>query len=678
MINAFGDIETTVEEKYPHLEWLVPLLLCTILWAQLLLTGRQLSQTADEATHLYSGYRYLKCGDLTISPEHPPFAKAIAASVMLAMKTPVDCGATSENGLNQAFASAKWFYMNDWPKILPRARAAISVFTVGLCLLVWILARRLFGFATAVAACLIILFEPNVLAFGSLVMTDVPVTCMLLLAVLGFYLWAEHRQASFLVLTGVAVGLALLTKISGVAVVPILGVLGIVDAFTSEDKAQRWQRLFRNLAACALIYGFAFAIVWAVYGTGVSGLSGETDLPPAAAAAISGSVRVMLLMQKCHLLPPAYVRAVAIALMIPGSGSVAFVAGKVYPHAPWFATLFNFVIRNTASMLVMLLAATGGMLLAPRNSFRERLFVLIPPALYLAMCVYAGSNLGMRYLVPVLPFLVILVAHGCLELTRRVSWFKYALVFLIVAHAASSLWTYPNYLSYANELWGGPKAAYKYLPWVDIGQAYPEARAYLQQHPSENCWMITGWQWDPAVYGVPCKTTGLYLSNTIPARVRGRVIVSSTLVDDVRLPEGTIATAFKGTRPVDSIGGSALLVYEGDFDTRANASIGERNLAAAASIAGQTPAALEHEEKAVRLAPGSPIAHADLCSVLARDRVDLALQECTTARNLLAADPLSEEEGRQRYLHEIDAGLTSLHKRYKLIYGDNAVGAGGR
>jgi len=39
---------------------------------------------------------------------------------------------------------------------------------------------------------------------GSLVMTDVPVTCMLLFAVLGFYLWVRHRSAPFLLLTALA------------------------------------------------------------------------------------------------------------------------------------------------------------------------------------------------------------------------------------------------------------------------------------------------------------------------------------------------------------------------------------------------------------------------------------------------------------------------------------------
>jgi len=156
------------------------------------------------------------------------------------------------------------------------------------------------------------------------------------------------------------------------------------------------------------------------------------------------------------------------------------------------------------------------------------------------------------------------------------------------------------------------------------------------------------------------------------------VIVSSTLIADVRLAEGLIAAPFKNATPKDHIGGSALLVYEGDFDTSANAAIAERNLAAKASAKGQMAEALEHENKAVELAPSSVIAHADLCILLARSRVDLALRECSTARNLLLHDPMQAEEGRTKYLRELSVGLDALHKRYRLVYGSDAVDVGSR
>ncbi len=460
-----GDQATHVLEKYPWLDWLIPAALCTVMLGQLLLSVRQLSQTADEATHLYSGYRSLKCGDFTVSPEHPPLAKAIAAAPLLPMNFAVDCAPFKGGELQQAFVCLNWLYSQNWPAALARARVAVSIFAVGLCLLIWITARRMFGLTTAVVASLLLIFEPNVLAYGALVLTDIPVTCMLLFAVLGFYLWVRHPTAPFLLLTALATGLTLLSKNSGMAVVPILGALAITDALTQPDgNRPRWKLALRNLLALALIGALALGIVWACYGILFAAHSPLQQLQQPRPPATSAFKRVVRL-----LLPQPYLDGFTSALTLSHQGSVAFVAGRIYLHAPWFSTPLNFLIRSTPAMLAMILAAAFGVALTIRQRRRERLFLLVPAALYLAVCIYASINVSVRYLLPMFPFLLIAVADGCVELARRVRWVSYALPCLLVLHAASSLHAYPNYLSYANDLWGGPSQAYKYESWLDLG-----------------------------------------------------------------------------------------------------------------------------------------------------------------------------------------------------------------
>ncbi len=677
----------SVLRKYQRYEWLIPAALCALLWGQLLFSSRQLSQTADEATHLYSGYRYLKCGDFTVSPEHPPLAKVVAAVPLLAMNLAVDCALFRGDNVQQAFASLNWLDSQNWPVALARARIAVSFFAIGLCLLVWMAARQMFGRTTAIVAGLLLIFEPNVLAYGSLVMTDVPVTCMMLFAVFGFYLWVRKRKAAFLLLTALATGLTLLAKHSGVVVVPILAMLAIADALRQSggqpDGARLKSRLaLLNLLAVALICGISAGIVWVGYKMpfATNAVASQLQGPRPAAASTSG--RVLLELEEHHLLPQAYLDGFASALALSDQGSVVFVAGNIYSHAPWFSTPFNFLIRSTAAMLAMILAAAFGVTLAFQRCRRELLFLLVPAVVYLAACIHASANVSVRYLLPMFPFLLIVVAAGCVELAGRVRWVKYALPCLIGLHAASSLHAYPNYLSYASDLWGGPEQAYEYEPWLDLGQAYPEARVYLQQHPAQNCWFITGWHWDPALYGVPCQSSGLYLLHAIPPRVHGTFIVSSTLLTDVRLMEGELAAAFKNATPKDRIGGSALLVYEGDFDTSLNAAVAERNLATYAASSGQPSAALEHGKKAVDLAPASALAHANLCMLLASTRVDSALQECHIARNLLLHDPLRHEQIRTYYLESLESSLMALMSKYRMVYGHepeilpSATGAG--
>jgi len=664
------DLETNGLQKYRRSEWLIPALLCAVMLGELLLSSSQLSQTADEATHLYAGYRYLKCGDLTVSAEHPPLAKVVAATPLVPMNFAVDCAPFKGDSLHQAFASLNWLYTQDWPSALVRARAAISVFAVGLCVLVWISARRMFDLATAIVASLLLVFEPNVLAYGSLVLTDVPVTCMLLLAVLGFYLWVKHRTVPFFLLTAVATGLTLLTKHSGVVVIPILGALAITDALTQSDgRRPKWQVALRNVLTVALVCALAASIVWAGYGMRFAAYPRAPvfEEPRSATTSITG--RVLLELEEHHLLPQAYLQGFTEALRISGQTSVAFVAGKVYPSAPWFSTPFNFLIRSTFGLLAMIMAAVFGMTITLRQQRRERLFLLIPAAVYLAVCLHASHNVGIRYLLPMLPFVLIAVAAGCVELAKRARWVNYALPCFIVLHAASSLHAYPNYLSYANDLWGGPARAYKYVSWLDMGQAYPQAKAYLERHPAADCWFIVAWQWDPRIYDVPCQSFGLYLPNEIPPHVHGTIIVSSTLVTDVRIADAEIATAFHHATPKDRIGGSALLVYEGDFDTSLDAAAGEGGLAMRAFSTADSSAALEHGNKAVHLAPESPLVHANLCNLLAPTQVEAALKECYVARNLLLNDPLRHEQSRKERLELVQSAIVALRSNYRAAYG---------
>ena len=60
--------------------------LLALIVAQIVLSTRQESQTFDESDHLYAGYEYWEHGDFgCVNPEHPPFAKLVAAAGLLTL-----------------------------------------------------------------------------------------------------------------------------------------------------------------------------------------------------------------------------------------------------------------------------------------------------------------------------------------------------------------------------------------------------------------------------------------------------------------------------------------------------------------------------------------------------------------------------------------------------------------
>ena len=94
--SAFPNAFLSALQKHPSLEWLLPLALCLILLAQMLFSVQRMSQHADKATHLYAGYRALKCGDYTFGREHPPLAKMLAATPLLWSNILLDCSQREE------------------------------------------------------------------------------------------------------------------------------------------------------------------------------------------------------------------------------------------------------------------------------------------------------------------------------------------------------------------------------------------------------------------------------------------------------------------------------------------------------------------------------------------------------------------------------------------------------
>lgn len=123
MINAVRNFI----QKHPRAEWLIPSAFCLVLLAQVLFSVQQMSQHADEATHLYAGYRALKCADYTFGREHPPLAKMLVAIPLLWSGPPLDC-TQSEVGEDEEDQATRWLYSQDgWWHLLMEASCIESI-----------------------------------------------------------------------------------------------------------------------------------------------------------------------------------------------------------------------------------------------------------------------------------------------------------------------------------------------------------------------------------------------------------------------------------------------------------------------------------------------------------------------------------------------------------------------
>jgi hypothetical protein len=629
--SAPGSLDEFARE-HRWLGWATCAFACLIIAIQLLASVHQLSQTADESTHLYAGYREWKCGDFGVSPEHPPLARLLGAIPFVLAEPNANCADIPPS--QEAFASLDWLYATPhWERLLFEARALVSLFAIGLCVLVWVAARRMFGYTAALVATSLLVFEPNILAHGALVTTDMVLACMFLFAIFAFYLWTGRRTVASLLLAALATGLTLTAKQSGAIVVPILFLLAISDPYLqSAGSRPRWKQALKNVYETVLICALAAGVVWTMYGLRFAARADGTHLPTT--IFYRGSLgNVLLAVRSAHLLPESYLEGLQTARVLAReSGNPVFLLGKTYPTGRWYFFPVAMLIKFTVpTLMLFLLAATAAVAVYKRHR-REVLFVMLPGLAFLAACMSARMNSGIRHALPVVPFVLIFIGAGATQLIRQIRWAPKLLFGAVVLHAVSSLHSFPSYLSYANEFWGGPAKAYAYMPNNDWGESFKEVKTYLdERHSQQPCWIASVYLMDAKNYGVPCHQFGGWLSKPVPPHINGTVIVSSVFLSTFR--NAAWLNTFQEMTPAARIGGSSMLVYKGSFDTRELTTATEISAAKRMMWDGNVTGAMQHARRAVEIMPEDSTVHFEYCRALvANGAIHLARQECEVAR----------------------------------------------
>ncbi len=636
--------------------------LALVLGVQLVAAVRQWSITSDEINHLHAGYRYLTCGDFGWNPEHPPLLKLVAALPLLAMQVndpaPGACGMANSKAID--FHVGHDFTFANPERMLMAGRAAASLFVFALLALVWFGARKMFGVEAALIAASLLVFDPSMLAHGALVTTDMAATFGFLAAVLALYFYLESRVGFYLIITGVATGIALAVKHSSVLLAPALLALAILDpVFVSSAEKSRARRILENLAAVVIVGLIAVAVLWMTYGVRYAARPNGAETWANESVADSNSMlatRITPALERAHLLPEAYLKGFQDILVDPEvMPRPAFLLGRVYRGGRWFYFPVAALIKFSAVVLIFALAACFSWRFWKKNR-RELLFLIVPPAIFLAASCASDINMGIRHILPVLPFLILFGASGTWVLLSR---YKNGLAVCAVAvflHAASSLHAFPNYIAYSNEFWGGPSNTYRYLADsnVDWGQSMKEAKAYLDRAQPKSCWMIHAYNDMDSDYGIPCGETSEFKVDEPPQHFSGTVIVTASALAGILNYTGGARTAamFRNLQPKAKLGGSALFVYEGDFDLSSFVASYHAQQSAG-MLAYDARSAMREAQEAVWFDARNHIGHFVMClAAEALGNPVQAEQECNATLKVLREDPnvLADRPGIEKYM----------------------------
>jgi 4-amino-4-deoxy-L-arabinose transferase-like glycosyltransferase len=373
--------------------------------------------------------------------------------------------------------------------VLVAGRAAMVLAIVAALTLACALATRLIGWPAAVAGFLLIAFDPFQVAHARLLHLDALLGCLMLLAVVAFqsYLATGRRRAD-LVIAGIAAGLAVLTRSSGLFLVPFLGLLLVIDVrrdalVWDRDLPRELLRIARPFAAWGAIVAATVVLLWpALWVDPWQTVRRVVD--GALSSAGEGHARAIYFDGALHLGDPGW---------------------DFYPITVLWRTTPIVVIGLLLALVAALLPRSR--LLSPierRTILGLALFVVL-----FTIFMSLGAKKFDRYLLPVYAPLDLIAACGwfaiarwCLRATRpalRLVGSAIVPVALAVQVAGTAA-AFPYYLSYYNPLLGGPKRAPAVM-MVGWGEGLDQVGDYLNRQPRPEELTVTTDAWlGPLMY----------------------------------------------------------------------------------------------------------------------------------------------------------------------------------
>src|SRR5450432_2151238 len=581
------------------------------------------SLTFDEGDHIFAGYMMWHSGDYGLNPEHPPLVKLVATLPLLQEKLWVP-PLQQRMFKSEAYRDGRDFMeRNDGPKHRPlfRMRLAAGVFTVGLSVMVFLMGSKLFGQSAGLLALLLVVFEPNVLANSDLVTTDVGVACFLLATIYCFYRYARQPSVVGLLLMGLAAGLTLSAKHSGILLAPMLLGLTLLEIACAE-RGRRKRMAGTLLVGLAATVVLAVVVLWAFYGfryaSRPAGLVMNPTLSQYAAPLTGVKSWVIGHLANWRLLPESYLMGIT-DIHYAAQQYAIFLLGHDYPHGVWWYFPVALSIKTSLGLIGLLVLAGIALISRRLRQRRELAYLVVPGAIYLGVAILSGMNIGTRHVLFLYPLAALLAAAGVTALaqhSRRWLWIGGGLV---AFHVISAMAIFPAEMAYGNEAWGGTANTHKYLSdsSVDWAQQLPHIKQWVDAHPGQECWLAYSAYPDlrPQAYGIPCHplptahTGGEILPTDVPETIHGNLLLSADDLEACDWPSDqlNVFERFRWMPMAEQIDHS-VFVYHGDFDVHEAAALGAVQKANILLRKNRPEEALVAAEKAVALQPGNLLA----------------------------------------------------------------------
>ena len=393
----------------------------------------------------------------------------------------------------------------------------VGIATVWL-VFIWLVRRR--GLLAGAVGGGVLAFSPTMLAHAAIAGADLCFVLLTLIALWTFCRVLQVPSTRRILVAGMACGLALSAKYSGIFLFPLAGLLLALPRRSAGSPG--WTGLSGGLPGVGrfvrdwgLLVLVGMGTSWALHGfaivsvAGIDGIAGP-HVPPWFSPIKSWRV-------------PAPLAGVLCQYLHNRAGHRAFLMGQVSLTGWWYYFPCALFFKSTPSELALVLVVvTGGLYGAWRCLSRWRRGATFASILrsnqdktrwvwWLTLLLYAlliGTSqiqIGHRYVLLIYPLLVLLAVDLLVPWCRnRTLGYRCALAGLLGIQVWSGLSIAPHYLAYFSPLVGGPIAGRQLLgdSNLDWGQDLPALREQIAKQRYENVALAYFGTSNPADYGI--------------------------------------------------------------------------------------------------------------------------------------------------------------------------------
>ncbi len=476
------------------------------------------SANYDERIHLPAGYSYITQQDMRLNPEHPPLVKDLAALPLLLMKInfPFQSWGWNTALTNDSSRTPVWqtdvgfgndllYYSgNDAQKMMRYGRIPIILIGILLGFYIFRFAKELWGDLAGIIALIFYSFSPTFLAHTRLVTTDVAASAAFFISFYYLYKWLKASTRRNLLILGIVFGLSLLTKFSTVLLIPIFGFIVLFWVLLQERGKKLWA-LKKYLGGFILALIIAFLIIGAVYAFHIWNYPAQKQaIDTAFILSTFGfkplvNLTVWISSQPISRAWGHYFLGFLMTFQRSSGGNTTYYLGEVSADGSRSYFPIVYLIKEPLAYILLIFFALFLCIKHYRERTKKHWFsdfaellknnlaesgMLFTVIVYWAFSIHSNLNIGVRHILPTLPFIYALTARQIGlwikgGITERISNYKgfwqlfglywrrikkgfvVAVLFVWAIISVVSVW--PSFLAYFNGTAGGPDSGYKFV-----------------------------------------------------------------------------------------------------------------------------------------------------------------------------------------------------------------------